>query len=540
MTTRLPALWLVIACGDASTADPAPTYAADPTAESSVPSHALPRLDQLSLSIGELSPRFSPDHFAYEAQAGFLQGATTVTARWTGDLTVSIDGETLQDDTPGAPVLLAEDVTNATVRVSNSEGTSQEYFVSVRRADTLEIAQSDRLRPNELGLYAQFGSALAADAGRVAVGAWGDPSAADPDARESGAVYLLAKDQDEEWIVETRIEPDVPSRNLLFGTALDIDGDQLLVGAPGANGVYIFERQSDGVWLQIDLLAPAHLPPAAVFGASMSVDGATLAIGAPGDNGPDGAEETGSVHTYVWVDDRWSASSVVHPDTLGTSDGFGQAVSLFGDTLAVGAPGEDSVSVGVHLDATDDLAPDAGAAYLFDRQPDGSWQQRNLIKGSANQAGAWFGRAVSLSNGQLIVGAPRHSEADAPYAGTVYLYTQPGDAAWRETARVSSPTPRRNGAFGSAVAQVGDVVAIGEPNATAADATTALLGVGILHVARLPSAGGIPLLQSVAPGDPVVRSFFGFRAALTDDALIVAAPGTEREQGAVYVMRAMP
>ena len=43
---------------------------------------------------------------------------------------------------------------------------------------------------------------------------------------------------------------------------------------------------------------------------------------------------------------------------------FGTSVALSGDTLAVGADGEDSAATGVNGDQADNSAPEAGAVYV--------------------------------------------------------------------------------------------------------------------------------------------------------------------------------
>ena len=48
-----------------------------------------------------------------------------------------------------------------------------------------------------------------------------------------------------------------------------------------------------------------------------------------------------------------------------TADFFGYSVALSGDTLAAGAPGEDSKASGVDGDPLDNSLMGSGAAYVF-------------------------------------------------------------------------------------------------------------------------------------------------------------------------------
>lgn len=56
-------------------------------------------------------------------------------------------------------------------------------------------------------------------------------------------------------------------------------------------------------------------------------------------------------------------------------DGFGESVSVFGDTVVVGAPREDSSATGVNGNQTDNSASNSGAAYVFIRSGT-TWTQQ--------------------------------------------------------------------------------------------------------------------------------------------------------------------
>ena len=88
---------------------------------------------------------------------------------------------------------------------------------------------------------------------------------------------------------------------------------------------------------------------------------------------------------------------------------FGGAVSLAGDgnTLAVGALGEDGFSTGIDGDPdADNPSIRSGAVYVFDRSGV-SWRQKAYVKASNTDRGDEFGSSVSLSldANTLAVGA---------------------------------------------------------------------------------------------------------------------------------------
>jgi trimeric autotransporter adhesin len=74
--------------------------------------------------------------------------------------------------------------------------------------------------------------------------------------------------------------------------------------------------------------------------------------------------------------------------------------------LAVGAPNEDSIAVGIGGDQTSNSASASGAVYLFYKS--GAWQQGAYIKASNSESNDHFGAAVALANDAkpLVVASP--------------------------------------------------------------------------------------------------------------------------------------
>jgi len=96
------------------------------------------------------------------------------------------------------------------------------------------------------------------------------------------------------------------------------------------------------------------------------------------------------------------------------ADLFGTSVALSGDgnTLAVGAPGEDSALTGVRAGIVSEAtsgngASNSGAVYVFARTGT-TWLQQAYVKASNTGEGDNFGNSVALSGdgNMLAVGAP--------------------------------------------------------------------------------------------------------------------------------------
>ena len=148
---------------------------------------------------------------------------------------------------------------------------------------------------------------------------------------------------------------------------------------------------------------------------AISDDGNTLAAGAADEDsmttgvnavqsGHSGVTDSpddmssGAVYVFVRSGGTWAQQASFKASNTGKDDWFGVRVALSGDgqTLAVGAPNEDSAAKGIDGKQDDDSADGAGAVYVFTR--DGStWTHRAYVKASNTDAFDEFGSSVALS-----------------------------------------------------------------------------------------------------------------------------------------------
>jgi hypothetical protein len=188
------------------------------------------------------------------------------------------------------------------------------------------------------------------------------------------------------------------------------------------------------------------------FGISvaLSADGNTLAVGAlfersaaTGINGDqaDNTTSSGAVYVFTRTGATWSQQAYIKASNTGP-DRFGGFVTLSadGNTLAVGANGEDSAATGINGNQADNSAADAGAVYVFTRTGV-TWSQQAYVKASNTGVGDRFGIsmttltsvALSADGNTMAVGAPLEDSAvtgiggdqannSAGSAGTMYLY----------------------------------------------------------------------------------------------------------------------
>ena len=231
--------------------------------------------------------------------------------------------------------------------------------------------------------------------------------------------------------------------------------------------------------LQASELAPLNVMEGDKFGYSVAVDGDIAVVGAyrDGENG----DESGAA--YVFTRNAgvvWDAGVKLTASDGAPYDNFGISVAVDGNTLVIGASGDD------------DNGADSGSVYVFTRDPDSRvWSQAAKLTASEGEALDYFGQSVAVSGDTVLVGAPfdDREETDTVTAledsGSVYVFTKPtSEGGWSDwnnlpqtaanenyddkdalTARLSASDAADDDNFGTSVALDGDTAVIGAPGA---------------------------------------------------------------------------
>jgi trimeric autotransporter adhesin len=290
-----------------------------------------------------------------------------------------------------------------------------------------------------------------------------------------GMTYLKASNTDRAdafgvglaWSQDDLVDELAVGASFEDSAATGADGDQQDDSAPDSGAVYLFRRSDsvDAEWAQAAYVKASNAGADDRFGYSVSLVGDRMAVGAfgeasaakgvNGDQSDDAAYGSGAVYVFRRVDGGWQQEAYIKASNTAAGDQFGYSVSLWGDTLVVGAPREDGRSAGVGGDDTDCCVADSGAVYVFRRMGE-EWQQEAYIKSSNTDLGHHFGQAVSLSLDTLAVGAPNFDRA-------VYMFRRLG-SSWQEEARLQGSVTGVADGFGFSVSLWGDdALAVGAP-----------------------------------------------------------------------------
>ena len=207
----------------------------------------------------------------------------------------------------------------------------------------------------------------------------------------------------------------------------------------------MFQR-SGGTWVANSLIMPP-LVPCPGFGSAMSLQADTLVVGAFGDSAA--APIAGSCYVYLNTPSGWVLQATLHASDASANDFFGASVSLDGDTLLVGAEGDD------------DLGTDSGSVYVFTRAS-GVWTEQTKLNAADGQPGDVFG-AVALEGDTAVVGVPGDDD-QGNESGSAYVFRRTGQT-WTQQAKLLAPVAGAipNAYFGSCVRISAGGVLVGSP-----------------------------------------------------------------------------
>jgi hypothetical protein len=156
---------------------------------------------------------------------------------------------------------------------------------------------------------------------------------------------------------------------------------------------------------QRGLLKPATSDSSDFGGWSVAIDGNTVVVGAVGEDGEGNSVSTaGSVYVFVKSGAGWVLQATLRAAQADVEDHFGYSVAVQGDTILVGVPYEDSASRSINGDEADNLAENAGAVFVFVRNGS-QWTRQAYLKAANADPGDQFGKSVAIQGDRVIVGA---------------------------------------------------------------------------------------------------------------------------------------
>ena len=265
-----------------------------------------------------------------------------------------------------------------------------------------------------------------------------------------GAAYVFRFDG-KNWTQEQELLASDAGAGHLFGWSVAIDGDAIVVGARTANAgggaAYVF-RHNGSTWDEEDILTVPGPQELDFFGNSVDIDGQVILVGAPGEDSDQLTLDSGSAYVFHWQGgvEPWGDGVQINGSDTMESDMFGWAVAISGDAAIVGANTE-----GVPLDT--------GAAYFF-RFDGSNWnEEQKFIAPQGTPDASEFAYSVDVDGNVAIISAIRDDAATAG-TGSAYVYFFNG-STWTEQAKLAAATGVFNDLHGWSIALSGDVAVVG-------------------------------------------------------------------------------
>lgn len=376
---------------------------------------------------------------------------------------------------------------------------------------------------------------------------------------KSGAAFVFYRDSlsSGDWDIEAVLTPDDGSNGDLYGCSVAVSDKYIVVGsmynsalAYRSGAAYGYRRVSywdDSTysfkteWELLTKMAPENLKAQDYFGNAVAMYNNITAIASYGRD--DMATLSGSVFIYILYQDETGYLDFVYDELLYASDGarydwFGTSLSLYGNYLAVGAPGVD-YNGKAH----------SGGAYIFARVPNAEeedgyeWIELEKIVSSAGNSGDHMGTSIALSHDTVVIGAESAmSPKGITEAGCVYVFRMnnakyaDGVGYWKYAETVSAPDPTHYGHFGHAISIYDDVIAVGSYNASGNGAVFLYHDV-IRQSVSSKDVESFELTFTRTPSDTYTGSEFGATTILYKNQLVIGSPGAlynSDNYGAIY------
>ncbi len=271
-------------------------------------------------------------------------------------------------------------------------------------------SQQAQLVGLDTAAYDEFAVDVAIEGDTIAIGAYLN----DQNGNDAGAAYIFTRNGTT-WSQQAKIVPNDPAANAWFGSELALDNETLAVsaiygGPAGKGAAYLFTRSGTS-WSQQAKVSASDGTAGDTFGFALALQGDTLVASATAYQS--GSGFPGAVYLFERQGSTWSEQQKLAPADVGddTTFGFGASVAIDGDTILVGADGDDAMAV------------DAGSVYPY--QWDGSsWTQQQKLYSLDPQAGEAFGTHVSLHGATYVIGANSEKFSPVPDGapGAAYVF----------------------------------------------------------------------------------------------------------------------
>ncbi len=409
-------------------------------------------------------------------------------------------------------------------QIARMRASDNQVFLEVEEANakyplTIDptFVESAKIVPSDGAPFDVFGQAIAISGNTVVIGAYAD----DDNGTNSGSVYVFVRNGSN-WTLQQKLLPSEVEAEDQFGGWVDIDGDTIVVASSldddlglNSGAAYVFVR-SGTVWSQQQKLLPSDGADGDQFSQeAVAISGGTIVCGSGGDD--DNGIVSGSAYVFVRSGTVWSEQQKLLPSDGATQDLFGSSADIDGNTIIVGAYGND------------DNGSSSGSAYIFVRNGT-VWTEQQKLLASDGTANDIFGNTVAISGNTALIGAYL-DDANGAETGSAYVFVRNG-AVWSQQQKLLPSDPGIGDRFGQAIAISGETVVVGAylNNDLGNDSGSAYVFVrsGAVWTEQ----------QKLLPSDGAENDAFGIGVTVLGNTIVVGSFGDDdngQASGSAYV-----
>jgi hypothetical protein len=211
-----------------------------------------------------------------------------------------------------------------------------------------------------------------------------------------GLVYVLQRKlSGSNWEMLPLLLPEDAVKNDLFGSRIALYDFGAIISSPGKTiatnnkgCVYIYGYK-DSSWVEYQVLIASQAMSNIIFGFSLDLYQRTIVVGAYNEKGSD--EGFCYVFEYNTESQKYEEKKILTAPDSDSASGFGYAVSVYGDWIAVSSVNDDGSK--------------KGRVILYRRNESGDWNFEVMLMAQNEVPGNRFGQSVSFYNDLLAVGS---------------------------------------------------------------------------------------------------------------------------------------
>ena len=318
-----------------------------------------------------------------------------------------------------------------------------------------------------------------------------------------------------------------------FSAGMAVNNDYLMLGASfedtdadglnpmeAAGAVYIYQKDESNHWAQSQKIVPLDREAVAGFGYNIRLDGDYAIIGAYQREYTTAAgvsiDNAGTVYVFKYNSstDVWEEVQKIITSDLDFDETLGDHIAIEGDVMVIGVNRQDTDTNGEFY------LPQAGAAYVFERNTNGVWVEMQKLTQLDRLYGDQFGNAVAIDNNIVYIGSFAKEYTNQ---GAVYTFKKNANNVWEQQQKIVSPEIADNQLFGYTIAVHQNSMAISAARGYTVINETTMPDTGAVYMFEYSDQNEWAFTEKIQNINSETNDAFGESLALNDSFLLITS-----------------